>query len=97
MKMLHRSIEALEKINQEQLESEAEDSIWRELDDLKCEKDHPVELSPLLSHHRARHFRDAMEPVGLANERLKGFLAFIKTFEEKEFSTIYCEREWRPT
>jgi hypothetical protein len=24
-------------------------------------------------------------------------LAFFKTFERKDFSTIYCEREWRST
>ena len=30
-----------------------------------------------------------------AKERLEDFVAFVKTFERSEFSTIYCEREWR--
>ena len=97
MKMIHRSIEALEKVSEEQLESVADDVIWSELDDLKCEKNHPVELPSGLSWDMARSFSKAMEPIGLANERLKNFLAFIKTFDEGEFSTIYCEREWRST
>lgn len=30
-----------------------------------------------------------------AQEGFKEFLAFVKTFSENEFDTIYCEREWR--
>jgi hypothetical protein len=32
-----------------------------------------------------------------AKESLKKLVAFIKTFEKDEFSSIYCEREWRST
>ena len=28
-------------------------------------------------------------------EKFRKFLAFVKTFDETEFGTIYCEREWR--
>jgi abortive phage resistance protein AbiGi (putative antitoxin) len=97
MKALHRSVEALEKIDRHLLESAAEDVIWRELDDLKCEKGHEVELPSFLESTMAEAFADAIEPVETANERIKSFLAFIKTFDEREFSTIYCEREWRST
>jgi hypothetical protein len=33
--------------------------------------------------------------VSAARESLQEFVAFVKTFREDEFSTIYCEREWR--
>jgi hypothetical protein len=43
----------------------------------------------------------ALEEVGdvlsKATKRLEQFLAFVKTFEEDQFPTIYCEREWRAT
>lgn len=32
-----------------------------------------------------------------AKKSLQNFVAFVKTFEATEFSTIYCEREWRST
>lgn len=32
-----------------------------------------------------------------AKQTLKNFIAFVKTFNRKEFGTIYCEREWRST
>jgi hypothetical protein len=35
--------------------------------------------------------------VTSAQASFRKFLAFVKTFEEDEFSTIYCEREWRST
>ena len=97
MKALHRSIRALEDINEDALDSAARDIVWSELENLECEHEHPVELPPLLSHDIARAFSEAIGPVETANERIKSFLAFVKTFDEKEFSTIYCEREWRST
>lgn len=33
--------------------------------------------------------------VSYAKKGFEDFLAFIKTFDETEFGTIYCEREWR--
>lgn len=97
MKTLHRSIEALEGIDRYTLDSAADDVISSELEDLECEHKHPVELPPHLSSDIARAFSDALEPIETANDRIKSFLAFIKTFDETEFSTIYCEREWRST
>jgi hypothetical protein len=97
MKALHHSIKALEDVNEDALDSAAQDVIWSELDDLECEHNHPVELPPFLSRDIARVFKDALEPVETANDRIKSFLAFIKTFDEREFATIYCEREWRST
>lgn len=35
--------------------------------------------------------------VSDASQSLEDLVAFVKTFEESEFSTVYCEREWRST
>ena len=35
--------------------------------------------------------------AGHADDEIRDVLAFIKTFDNTEFSTIYCEREWRAT
>lgn len=40
---------------------------------------------------------DIAVTVSSAQENLKKFLAFVKSFGSDEFSTIYCEREWRST
>jgi hypothetical protein len=38
---------------------------------------------------------DVIEYVKSARRSFQQFLAFVKTFNEDEFSSIYCEREWR--
>ena len=35
--------------------------------------------------------------VADAKQSIADFVAFVKTFDESEFSTVYCEREWRST
>lgn len=35
--------------------------------------------------------------ISNANQSLEDFVAFVKTFDQSEFSSIYCEREWRST
>lgn len=35
--------------------------------------------------------------ISNAKRSLEDFVAFVKTFDRSEFSTIYCEREWRST
>jgi len=35
------------------------------------------------------------DTIHSASKTLRQFLAFVKTFQEHEFGTIYCEREWR--
>jgi len=35
------------------------------------------------------------DTVSAARETLREFVAFVKTFQDDEFATIYCEREWR--
>jgi hypothetical protein len=41
---------------------------------------------------------DSLEDtISDALESLENLVAFIKSFEQNEFSTVYCEREWRST
>jgi len=40
---------------------------------------------------------DIESSIDDAKESLNKLVAFIKTFEKDEFSSIYCEREWRST
>ena len=41
------------------------------------------------------HANVASSAMPDADRSFQIFLAFVKTFEKKEFTTIYCEREWR--
>lgn len=51
--------------------------------------------SPLSDIDRAA---DELETaVSSARTAIEQLLAFVKTFDRKEFGTIYCEREWRAT
>jgi hypothetical protein len=41
---------------------------------------------------------DSLEnAISRASESLQNLVAFVKSFEQNEFSTVYCEREWRST
>jgi len=35
--------------------------------------------------------------ISNASKSLQNLVAFVKSFEQNEFSTVYCEREWRST
>jgi len=35
--------------------------------------------------------------ISKALKSLQNLVAFVKSFEQNEFSTVYCEREWRST
>ncbi len=41
---------------------------------------------------------DSLEnAISKASKSLQNLVAFVKSFEQSEFSTVYCEREWRST
>ena len=62
----------------------------------RCELGHPADASGA-----ATGIADAIAAIAdiaeLGKDHFKEFLAFVKTFDVHEFSTIYCEREWRST
>ncbi len=76
----------------------AASQIESELDPLECDEGHEVSVD-VSSEIRDIKWgaKEIMDDVSLAEDNLKKFLAFVKTFDTREFSTIYCEREWRST
>jgi hypothetical protein len=82
-------------IDPDEIESAASD-IETALSGLECVKGHEVDVD-VSSELRdielaASTVRDSAEK---ADEALQDLLAFVKSFDLPEFSTIYCEREWR--
>jgi len=66
------------------------------MESLECDEGHPLEttvLPPILD----QALDDLEESIGEIADVHEDLLAFVKTFRKSEFSTIYCEREWRST
>jgi len=74
------------------------DSSISDLKGLECDNSREVQRSLDRSvddlKDEARTIEDAISD---ARESFSEFLAFVKTFDNEEFSSIYCEREWRST
>lgn len=62
--------------------------IESEAENVKCDIDAYVSAIRVLTD-------DVGSRVDTAKQSISHFLAFIKTFDEDEFQTVYCEREWR--
>ncbi len=76
--------------------SYAQWEIESQVQDLKCEQHHEVDLSGGVFDIDSE-LHDVKDAINAAQGGLAQFLAFVKTFDQAEFSTIYCEREWRAT
>jgi len=71
-------------------------SIDSKIDDVEWPKGQDVRLNithEVVDLYAMEHLIDAA--FATAKKSFSRFLAFIKTFHESEFETIYCEREWR--
>lgn len=78
-----------------QLEYEA-NNLGDEIDQLECEEGHKVEGDGAsMIYDLAGQANDMESAIKAASESIDKLLAFVKTFEQNEFPTIYCEREWR--
>ena len=91
LKSLHRSFRELDRVSGGRSWTMPA-RIASDLEDLKCEYGHSVDLDDVRSA-----VEELDEFVGTARRRLQDVIAFVKTFHEKEFGSIYCEREWRTT
>jgi hypothetical protein len=95
LQSLYKGIINLKYVDPDEIESAVSD-IETTVSNLACDKEHEVEvdLSDPLSElgSAADTIRDSVET---AERGLEDLLAFVKTFDESEFQTIYCEREWR--
>ena len=93
LQSLRRCFSGLEAISDEAQYLDVD----RYAEDIMCEQGHSADDSS----HGLRDIGDAFESIGedakKAQSELRDSLAFVKTFSQNEFSTVYCEREWRST
>jgi len=73
---------------------DAESNISSAIEDLTCQQGHQVDVD------RGQldiswEMRDIEDAVTAARQSLRAFLAFVKTFNQRQSASIYCEREWR--
>ena len=88
----HTGFSQLEFVDIDQIKSAADD-VDSALDDLPEDADADNARSYV---DNVRYEADSVgDNVEDAKGSLESFMAFVKTFKESEFSTIYCEREWR--
>ncbi len=67
-----------------------------DLEDLECDNSRDVERSLDRSLDDLKDEAQSIDDgISDAKEGFSEFLAFVKTFDKEEFSSIYCEREWR--
>jgi hypothetical protein len=97
---MYRGFEELVSVDASEIDSLASD-LESSTTSVQCEEcDHEFEVDADISggideiQSAAQNIQGA---VSTAEEDLRKFLAFVKTFGPREFSTIYCEREWRST
>ena len=96
LRSVYRSFAQLKHLSAESLLRDAESDIDSQVEDLKCVHGNPVDVKRSL-YDAGAALRDIEGAVTKAQDGLMKFLAFIKSFDQGEFSTIYCEREWRST
>jgi hypothetical protein len=72
--------------------------ISSQIQDLECKQGHKVDGDSVSrSVDVDSEIGEIEDATAEAQKSLSEFLAFVKTFDLREFSTIYCEREWRST
>jgi hypothetical protein len=97
LRSLRRVFTRLNKVDLK-LFKKAIENLERETEDLECDQGHAVEVDLAWEIADIETAAGAVgQAVSSARESLEEFLAFVKTFDKREFSTIYCEREWRST
>ena len=94
---LHHGIGELETIEPIAALTLAESHIAREFKHVECEQGHPIKIETDMFANIGSDVDDVLDVVKTARKQFEQFLAFVKTFDFSEFSTIYCEREWRST
>lgn len=90
----------LRKVEDNSVDSIADDveKSVQDLEDLECDQSGGVESDLNRSVFDLRNEVQAIEEaISSALMGYSRFAAFVKTFDKKEFSSIYCEREWRST
>lgn len=87
---IYEGLSSIESIEAGNLVSAAESIETNIMDDIDEDSDVSVDTSEVVSE------AEVMEGYAQeAQSSIQDFIAFIKTFEEDQFDSIYCEREWR--
>ena len=87
---IYEGLSSIESIDAGDLVSAAESIETNIMDEIDEYHDISVDTSEVVSQ------AEVMEGYAQeAQSSIQDFIAFIKTFEEDEFDSIYCEREWR--
>ena len=94
LQFLRRSISSAEEISDGAQDKALDVRLFEQ--SFVCEKGHPLEDTSEISDFESA-FESIADSASAAREQLSQALAFVKTFSRAEFSTVYCEREWRST
>lgn len=97
LRSIRRGFRGLRHVDVYSIQSAAWD-IESKTQSAECEHGHEVDLdigNAIFDIESGA--KDVAAAVSSAQGNLEEFLAFVKTFGPSEFSTIYCEREWRST
>lgn len=71
------------------------DEIQNEVNEIEADTDH-IEIDGWYVKSDIESQIDDVEiAIDRTRESLSNFVSFVKTFNEDEFGSIYCEREWR--
>lgn len=71
------------------------DDIQSDVDDLDIDTEH-IEIDGWnVKSDLERTIDDVDSAIDDTRESLSNFVSFVKSFDEDEFGSIYCEREWR--
>jgi hypothetical protein len=72
-------------------------TIEMEISDAENKYDN-LDIDTLAAISEIEYEVDSLEnAISKASKSLQNLVAFVKSFEQNEFSTVYCEREWRST
>ncbi len=91
VRSIYDGFSQLEVVDPEEITSAAED-IQQAVSDIEDEVD--IDVSNAIEEIETGA-EDLADTVSSARETLREFVAFVKTFQDDQFATIYCEREWR--
>lgn len=71
------------------------ENIQDEVDELEIDTDH-IEIDGwYVKSDLESRIDDVENAIDETRESLANFVSFVKSFDEDEFGSIYCEREWR--
>lgn len=97
LQSIHQSFKQLDIVKANSIFSNAEE-LESKTSGLECEHGHEIDSNIGWEIDEIKlESADVDDAASSAQDNLEEFLAFVKTFGPSEFSSIYCEREWRAT